>query len=107
MSGLSDSGPSGNCKQVCLALGRGDVEEVGLGKTPGLREHRPRDGDIIVLGEMPHRFDRRVAQRRKPMGHLGARLRPRFGDQSGEHQIEQPDMIVVEAARSAVRASRA
>ena len=83
-----------------LALGLRDVDEIGFGKPLRLLEHGTRDRDVVVPRETAHRLDRRIAERREPARQFGARLRLDLDDQSAEHQVEQPDMIVVEPARA-------
>ena len=82
-----------------LALALRDVDEIGVGQPLCPLEHGTSDRDIVVLREAAHRFDRRVAKGREPPRQFGTRLRLDLADQSAEHQVEQPDVVVVETAR--------
>ena len=76
------------------------VQQIGFGKSAGnCVKHRPGDRDVIVVREPPHHGDRRVADRRQPVGQLGTRLGFDLGDQPAEHVVEQSHVILVEAAR--------
>jgi hypothetical protein len=84
-----------------LALGLGDVDQVGFAEPARLLQHRPGDRDVVVLGEPAHHLDRRIADRGEAIGELGARFRLDLGNQAAEHVVEQPDMVLVEPARPA------
>ena len=96
---LGDAGAAGNRQQVRLALGLGDVDQIGFGEPARLLQHRAGDRDVVVLGEPPHHLDRRIADRREAIGQLRARLGLDLGDQAAEHVVEQADVVVVELAR--------
>ena len=83
-----------------LALGLGDVDQIGFGKPSRMLQHRPGDRDVVVLGEPPHHLDRRIADRRKAIGEFRARLDFDLVDQAAEHVVEQTDVLLVEPARA-------
>ena len=83
-----------------LALGLGDVDEIGFGQRRDCAAPA-RDRDVVVLGETAHHFRRRVGDRGEPMRQLGARLRFDLDDQAAEHVVEQADMVFVEPACAA------
>ena len=97
--GLRDPGPSANGEQMRLTLALCNVGEIGVGQSIHPLEQGARDRDIVVVREASHRFDRRLANGREPAREFGACRGLDLADQSAEHQIEQPDVIVVEAAR--------
>ena len=94
--GFRDAGASGDREQMRLALGPGDIDQVGVSQPRRLLQHRARHRDVVVLGEPPHRLDRRVADRRQAMGQFGPRLGLDLLDQAREDAVEQLDMLVVE-----------
>jgi hypothetical protein len=95
---LGNAGPLGNGEQVRLALGLGNIDEIGLGEPRRLLEHRAGDRDVVILREPPYHVDWRIADGCEPVGQLGTRLGLDLADQSAEHLVEQSDMIVVEPA---------
>src|SRR5262249_62424339 len=82
-----------------LTFSLDDIDEVGLGQTRRVFEYGSCDRNRIVPRETAHRFDRRIAERRKPRRQLGTRLPLHVVDQAGEHEIEQLERILIEAAR--------
>src|SRR5262249_15736840 len=82
-----------------LTFSLDDIDEVGLGQTRRVLEYGSCDRDRVVPRETAYRFDRRIAERRKSRRQLGTRLPLHAVDQAGEHEIEQLDMILIEAAR--------
>src|SRR5215831_19061396 len=97
--GLGEAGPSRDGEQMPLTFSLDDIDEVGLGQTRRVFEYGSCDRNRIVPRETAHRFDRRIAERRKPRRQLGTRLPLHVVDQAGEHEIEQLEMILIEAAR--------
>ena len=83
-----------------LTLGSRDADKVVLRQARRQLEHRPGDGDVVVMSEPAQDVDRRVAHRCKTICQLGARLRFDLLDQNPEHVVEQADVLVVVAAGS-------
>src|SRR5262249_55790887 len=83
-----------------LALGLGDVDEIGVGQSPGLLQYRPSDRDVVILGELAHDPERSIPARCQKVGEFGTCLALNFLDQGPEHVIENADMLLVEAARA-------
>ena len=77
-----------------LTFGIGEIDEIGLLQPRRQFQHRPGDGDVVVIGQRAHHFDRRVGDRRQAIGELGARLVLDFLDQQPEYVVEQIDMRV-------------
>ena len=82
-----------------LALGLGDIFEIGIGD-PRLLEHRPGNGNVVVLGERRHHAVRRIGHRRKPARQLGQRFGLDLLDQGADDVVEQRDVFVAVAARA-------
>ena len=79
-----------------LALGFGDVDQIGLFEARRQFQHRPGDRDVVVVRQHAQHLDRRIADRRQTDGELGARLVLDFLDQQPENVVEQVDMRVIE-----------
>ncbi len=92
--------------QLCLALGRGGIDEVAFRQTRRQLERRPGDGDVVVVGELAKHLDRRVADGRKMVRELGARLDLDLVDVQPEHVIKEVDLRVVVAAGAVQKESR-
>ena len=80
-----------------LALGLGDVHEVGI-RHRRLLQHRPGDRDVVVLGELADNTRRRIGHRRDTARQLRQRLGLDLLDQAADDVVEQRDMVVVEHA---------
>jgi hypothetical protein len=68
-------------------------------RAPCLLQHGTSNRNRIIVRETAHRRGRRIAERRKPTGQGAARRILNVIDQADEHQVEQLDMILTEAAR--------
>ena len=80
-----------------LALGPGDVDEVGVVEPRDWRKHRPGDRDVVVVGEPAHDLDRGVADRREPVATSSARALLSISSiRRLEHVVEQADVVFVE-----------
>ena len=89
--------PAGNGEQMILPLAAGDLDQH-LGAEPaGIGKHVAGDLDLVVPGQMLDDLERRVVERRQPLGEFG--LGPRFDarDQQAEHVVEDLDLVVAEA----------
>ena len=90
-------GPAGNGEQVILPLAAGDLDQH-LGPEPaGIGKHVAGDLDLVVPGQMLDHLERRVVERRQPLGEFG--FGPRFDarNQEAEHLVEDLDLVVAEA----------
>ena len=92
--------------QVGLTLVHRDVDEIGFGQPRRELQYRSGDGDIVVIGEPAQQFDGSVADRRKMMRELGARLCLDLVDEQPEHVIKQLDMRIAVAACAVQKESR-
>ena len=81
----------GQRQQMRLALGLGDMYEIGIGEL-GLLEQRTGDRDIVALGELAHHAGRRVGDRRDAPRKFGQRLGLDLLDQIADDVVEQRDM---------------
>jgi hypothetical protein len=95
--GFPDPVAAGDCIKVGLALGLGDVDEVGLFQSGGFREHRAGDRDVVIVGELPHQLQRRIGDRGETQRDFGARLGLDFEDELAQHVVEQADVVFVES----------
>ena len=84
--------------QVGLALGFGDVDEIGFRQTRRQLEHRPGDGDIVVVGEPRSTLTGALLTGARRFDEFGAGLGLDLFDQQPEHLVEQIDVLVVVAA---------
>jgi hypothetical protein len=91
---------AGQRKQMRLALGAGNVDQIRLVEARRLSQHRTGDGDVIVLGQPPHELDRRIRDWSEPVGELRLGAAFDFLDQAAEDIVEQADMVFVEAVRT-------
>ena len=82
--------------RVFLALGLGDLDQVGVGQPRRLREDRARDLDLVVLREPAHHLDRGVVDRRKVPAQLGERADLHALDQVHQNIVEDLDLLLVE-----------
>ena len=73
-------------------------EEIAVGQARRLLQHRAGHRDIVVLGEAAHQPQRRVADRRQPVGQFRPRLGLDLVDQAAEDVVEQVDVIFIELA---------
>jgi hypothetical protein len=64
-----------------------------------LAEHRARDRDLVVMGELPDNLVRRLVDRGKPFCKLRARLHLHPRNHVGEDVVEKFDLLVVELLR--------
>ena len=97
---LADAVAAGDGDQMRLALGLGDVDQIGFLQPRRLREHRTGHRDVVVVRELAHQLGRRVRDRRERLRHFGARLGLDLDDQPAQHVVEQPDVIFVEVRRA-------
>ncbi len=84
--------PRADRLQMRLTFGIGEIDQIGLLQPRRQFQHRPGDGDVIVIGQRAHQFEWRVGDRRQAIGELGARLVLDFLDQQSEYVVEQIDM---------------
>ena len=96
---LLDDAASRDREQMRLALLLRDIDEVGRGQAARLAEHRARDRDLVVMGELADDLVRRLVDRGKPLRQLRTRFRLHAGDHVGEDVVEQRDLLVVELLR--------
>ena len=80
--------------QVRLTFGFGDVDEIGFRQTRCELQHRPGDGDIVVLGQAPQHFHRCVADLSETVREFGASLVLNLLDQQPEHFAKDIDVLV-------------
>ena len=83
-----DCGPAGKSEQVVLALGAGDLDQVGQIEARRLRQDRARDRDVVVVGERAHDLARSVAHRSETARQFHARLGLDDGNQPAEDFVE-------------------
>ena len=98
--GLADAGAAGDREQMRLALGLGDVDQIGFVEPRRLRQHRTGDRDVVVVGELAHHA--RPAHCRPAPGDAASSARALASISAirrHEHVVEQADMIFVEVAR--------
>jgi hypothetical protein len=95
--GRGQVGPAGNGEQVILPLAAGDLDQHVGPEPAGIGKHIAGDLDLVVPGQMLDYLERRVVERRQPLGEFG--LGPRFDarDQQAEHVVEDLDLVVAEA----------
>ncbi len=65
---LGDAGAARDGEQMRLALGLGDLQQVGLGQAARLPQDRAGHQDIVVPGEPGDQFARRIAHRGQVTG---------------------------------------
>ena len=96
---LLDRRAAGNREQMRLALLLRDADKIGGGQPRRLRQHRPRNRDLVVMRETLDDVVRRLCDRREAARKLRARLGFDPCDQVRQHVVEYADLLVAELGR--------
>ena len=98
---------AGDCKQVFLALGLRDLDQIVVAEPGGFGQHRSGDRDFVVPRQATHHGSRRLGNRCKlaaqlgqsdPSADIGDGAKLDGVDQAFKDVAEQLGLLVVETA---------
>ena len=88
--------PRRNRQQMVLSLDAGDLDQRLRTEAVGMGEHIARHSDLVVPCQILDHLERRVVERRQPLGELDTGPRLDACDQQAQHVVEDLDLVVAE-----------
>ena len=83
-------------QQMALALRAGDFDQHLFVDDGRSAQQRSCDGNLVLMRELADQPARRIGEQRQPLGQIGARGEFGMRDQTGQHAVEQIDVIGAE-----------
>src|ERR1700733_2960068 len=84
---------------MCLRLALGNLDQIFVAQTRGLRQYRSGNRDVFINGELPHHAGWRIFDRTKALAELFERFSLDPLDEMLQNAVEYTDLAVAKALR--------